>query len=184
MRKGVLEFDGDAESAIGLHHQFLTLDSAEDQMGHRGMPVTIVGRTVCRDGVEVAQAKQEDTLEVTWTVEFNQPVHSPQATFRIMAEDGTLAYSIHTTFGTEWREFAVGERTEVTARFQPRFGGGGTFRLMLDVSDKNGVQILGSDTEGPRLYVDPRLATMGNGDALATVEIAGQVLSDWPSLSF
>lgn len=183
-RKGTLEYDGDAESAIGMHHKFLTLDSAEDHLGHQGMPVTILERTVQRDGIDVAAAKQEDTLEVKWTILFNAPVNSPQATFRILSADGTVAYSIHTTFGTEWRKFDAGETTEVAVRFQPRFGGGGTFRLMLDVSDMNGVQMIGSDTEGPRIYIDPRLATTGNGDAQATVEIAGKVMSDWPSLSF
>jgi ABC-2 type transport system ATP-binding protein len=183
-RKGVLEFDGDAEAAIGRHHQLLTLDSAEDNLGHRGMPISVVQCTVQRDGVDVASAKQEDTLEVTWTILFNRAVPSPQATFRILSEDGAVAYAMHTTFGTEWRDFEAGQTTEVGVRFQPRFGGGGTFRLLLDVSDMAGVQVLGADLDGPRIYVDPRLATSGNGDALATIEIAGKVMSDWPSLSF
>lgn len=183
-RKGVLEYDGDAESAIGMHHQFLTLDSAEDNLGHAGMPITIVSCRVMRDGIDVAAAVQEDTLDVTWTIKFNTAVNSPQATFRIVNVDGTVAYAIHTVLGTEWRTFEAGDVTEVVVRFTPRFGGGGTFRLMLDVTDISGGQVLGSDPEGPRIYIGPRPATSGNGDAEATVEIAGKVMSDWPSLSF
>ena len=181
-RKGVLEFDGDAEAAIGRHHQLLSVDSAEDHLGDSGTPVSIIGRTVQLHGEDVAAAKQEDTVVATWTLRFNQPVKSPQVTFRIVGEDSTMAYAMHTTFGTEWGDFEAGDTTEVSVAFQPRFGGGGTFRLVIDVSDVSGVHVLGSDVEGPRLYVGPRLATMGNGDAEATISIDGKVRSDWPSL--
>jgi ABC-type polysaccharide/polyol phosphate transport system ATPase subunit len=183
-RKGMLEFDGEADAAIGKHHEFLNLDSAEDVYGERTMPISVVDCSVTRNGEEVAAVKQEDTLEVVWTIKFNQPIDSPQATFRILGEDSTVAYQIHTRFGTEWKSFDAGDTTEISAKFQPRFGGGGTFRLLLDIHDLPGIQVLGTDLEGTRLYVDPRLATMGNGDALAEVSIDGRVMSDWPSLSF
>jgi ABC-type polysaccharide/polyol phosphate transport system ATPase subunit len=183
-RKGVMEFDGDAEGAIGRHHELLALDSEGDNLTQGDMPVTILGRKVTRDGVEVNTSKQEDQLQVTWTVRFNREVDSPQATFRILAEDSTVAYSIHTRFGDQWRTYQAGETAEVTCKFQPRFGGGGTFRLLIDVSDRIGVAVLGTDLEGPTIYVDPRLATMGAGDAQATIEIGGELLSNWGSLLF
>jgi lipopolysaccharide transport system ATP-binding protein len=182
-RKGVLEFDGDAEAAISAHHHFLNLDSAEDHFGHTGMPAIVAGRTVQRNGVDTSAAEHDDEVEVTWTIRFDIPVQSPQAVFRVLAEDGTLAYSMHTRFGTEWRDFAAGDTAEFRVKFQPRFGGGGTFRLLLDVTDTKGHVVIGTDTHGPNLYVPPRMGTAGLGDALAEVFIADRIMSDHPELT-
>ncbi|HWE67164.1 MAG TPA: ABC transporter ATP-binding protein [Acidimicrobiales bacterium] len=183
-RRGQLEFDGDAESAISRHHQLLTLDGAEDHFGHTQMPVTILERTLRRDGVETAAADNDDTLEVTWTIRFEQDVKSPQATFRILSEDGTLAYSMHTIIGDAWKDFAKGDETEVRVSFMPRFGGGGTFRLLLDVTDITGVHVLGADLNGPRVYVGPRPGTGGLGDAMASISMADLPMTDHRSLAF
>ncbi len=183
-RKGALEFDGDAESAISRHLRLLMLDSVEDHMGHRGMPVSIIGRSMQRDGVDTAAASQDDNLEIRWTIHFEEAVKSPQAMFRVLAEDGTLAYSMHTTFGTAWRDFSAGDTTEITVRFQPRFGGGGTFRFLLDVLTADGQGLLGTEHEGLRVYIAGQPATAGLGDLRAEIAIANQTLSDWPSLSF
>lgn len=182
-RKGQLEFDGDAEAAISTHHQLLTLDSAEDHFGHTGMPITIVSRKLQRDGVDTAAANHDDTVEVTWSIRFEEAAKSPQATFRILAEDGTLAYSMHTTIGDEWRDFSTGDTTDVRVKFQPRFGGGGTFRLMLDITDITGAHVLGTDLDGPRLYVGPRPGTGGLGDALASIDIDNKVMTNHRSLA-
>jgi ABC-type polysaccharide/polyol phosphate transport system ATPase subunit len=184
LRKGTLEYDGETESAISRHHQFLTLDSAKDRGGYSGMPITILNRTVQRDGIDTAAANQDDVIEATWTIRFEHPVESPHAFFRVLAEDGTLAYSMHTTFGSPWQDFSPGDITEVRVKFQPRFGGGGTFRLVLDVTETNGVHVLGTEVEGPMIFVVGRLATGGLGDARADIAIAGRTLSDWPSLAF
>lgn len=182
-RKGHLEFDGDAEEAISAHHQLLTLDSAEDHFGHTGMPVTILDRKLERNGIETAAANHDEELDVTWSVRFENAIESPQATFRILAEDGTLAYSIHTTIGDEWRNYAAGETAVVHVKFRPRFGGGGTFRLMLDIVDLSGSHVLGTDLDGPRLYVGPRPGTGGLGDALASIDIDDQPMTDHRSLA-
>jgi hypothetical protein len=182
-RKGRLEFDGDAEGAISAHHHFLALDSAEDHVGHAGMPITILHRKMQRSGVDTSAANHDDVLEATWTVRFERDAKSPQATFRILAEDGTLAYSMHTTIGNAWRDFSTGDVTDVRVKFQPRFGGGGTFRLMLDITDVTGAHVLGTDLDGPRLYVGPRLGTGGLGDALATIDIDDQPMTNHRNLT-
>jgi ABC-type polysaccharide/polyol phosphate transport system ATPase subunit len=184
IRNGVLEFDGDSETAISQHHQFLRVDGAQDHEAHRGMPVTILHRTVTRDGLETAAASQEDFLEVNWTVRMEENVESPHAVFRVLSEDGTLAYSMHTVIGTEWRDFAAGDVTEIRVRFQPRFGGGGTFRLLLDIVKNDGLHILGTDFDGPRVYVAGLAATAGLGDLRAEIAIDNQILSDWPDMMF
>jgi hypothetical protein len=148
------------------------------------MPVTILERTLRRDGVETAAADNDDTLEVTWTIRFEQDVKSPQATFRILSEDGTLAYSMHTIIGDAWKDFAKGDETEVRVSFMPRFGGGGTFRLLLDVTDITGVHVLGADLNGPRVYVGPRPGTGGLGDAMASISMADLPMTDHRSLAF
>ena len=182
-RKGRLEFDGEAEAAISRHHQLLTLDSLTDDFGHQGMPVSVLDSTIRRNGIDTAAANHDDELEVAWDIRFEHPVKNPHATFRILAEDGTLAYSMHTTVGTEWRVFEPGETAVVRVKFRPRFGGGGTFRLLLDITDVEGGQILGSDLDGPRLYVGPRPGTAGLGDALATILIDETVMTDHADLS-
>ena len=183
-RKGALEFDGDSETAISRHHQLLMLDSAADHLAHRGMPVTIIGRTITRDGIETAAASQDDVLEATWMVHFEEAVRSPQVQFRILAEDGTLAYSMHTTFGTPWQDFAAGDTTDIRVQFRPRFGGGGTFRLMIDILSIDGVHVIGTEFDGPRVYIAGLLATAGLGDVRAEIAIDHHRLSDWPSLAF
>jgi ABC-type polysaccharide/polyol phosphate transport system ATPase subunit len=184
LRKGRLEYDGDAESAINRHHQMLALDSAADHGAHSGMPVTIMGRSIRRHGHDTAMASQDDVLEATWTVRFEQPVRSPHAVFQVLAFDGTLAYSMHTTFGSEWRDFAAGETAEVRVHFQPNFGGGGTFKLRLDVVDTTGLHVIGTELDGPSVFVGGRIGTSGIGDCRADIAIADRLLSDWPSLSF
>lgn len=178
LRKGHLEFDGDAETAISKHYRLLALDSAEDDFGHSGMPITILDRKLTRDGVETSAADQEDTLEATWTIRFERDVQSPQAMFRVLAEDGTMAYSLYSTYGDEWKAFQSGDTTEVRVRFQPRFGGGGTFRLVLDVTDISGVHVLGTDLAGLRFFTPARLGTAGLGDAMATIEIDNRSITD------
>ena len=153
-------------------------------MAHAGTPITVLDRSLHRGGEETAAATQGDQLEAAWTVRFEQAIASPQATFRILAEDGTLAYSMHTTFGEPWRTFAPGDTTEVRIAFQPQFGGGGTFRLLLDLSDVSGAHVLGADLEGLRVYVPPRYGTGGLGDALASISIGGRPMTDHASLAF
>jgi lipopolysaccharide transport system ATP-binding protein len=182
-RKGRLEYDGDAESAIGRHHQLLTLDSAEDHFGHTGMPVSVIDRSLQRGGIDTAAASQEDELEATWHIRFEQAIRSPQAVFRVLAEDGTLAYSLQTTIGDEWRDFAAGDTTTVKVKFQPKFGGGGTFRLLLEILDITGAHVVGTDLDGPRLYVGPRPGTGGLGDALASIDIDEHPMTNHRSLA-
>jgi ABC-2 type transport system ATP-binding protein len=183
-RKGTLEFDGDSETAISRHHQLLMIDSAADHSAHRGMPVTIIHRSITRAGIETAAVGPDDEIEATWTVHFEEAIRSPHVQFRVLAEDGTLAYAMHTTFGTEWQDFAAGETTEIRARFRPRFGGGGTFRLLIDIMSTDGLHVLGAEFDGPRVYVTGFLATAGLGDLRAELSINNRTLNDWPSLTF
>src|SRR5579872_4244922 len=98
--------------------------------------------------------------------------------FRVLAEDGTMAYSLYSTYGDEWKNFRAGETTEVRVRFQPRFGGGGTFRIVLDITDLSGVHVLGTDLAGLRFFIPARLGTAGLGDARATIEIDNRSITD------
>lgn len=183
MRRGKLEFDGDAEAAISLHHRLLTVDSQAAVSDGSGAPVSILGTELWRRGEEVNAASQDDELTLRCRVRFHQNVHSPQIAFRVIAEDGTLAYGMHSTIGRHWRDFAEGEETVVTTHFRPRFGGGGTFRLVTEITDLAGSHVLGTDLGGPRLYIPPRLGTSGLGDAGATVEVDGRTMTDHQPLT-
>lgn len=181
-RKGRLEFDGDPEEAISRHHQFLALDSTESDHETASLPVTFLERSLTRDRAEANSVTQDDQLEARWRVRFNLPVDSPHLVFRILSEDGALAYGMQTTIGERWRSYGVGDEAEAVVRFQPRFGGGGTFRLVLDVTDQRGVQMLGTDLDGPTFYVTPRLGTTGIADAAASVAVDGRSMTDHQDL--
>jgi ABC-2 type transport system ATP-binding protein len=183
MHHGQLVFDGEAEETISRHHQILSSGASDNSGRQVEGPVTILHRSLTRDGEPTNACVQDDLLALRCAVRFNRDIDSPQVAFRVIAEDGTLAYGMHSAIGREWHRYAAGDVAEVTAVFRPRFGGGGTFRLITEVTDTSGSQVLLTDFDGPRLYVPPRLGTSGLGDAGAELRVDGTLLSDHEELT-
>jgi ABC-type polysaccharide/polyol phosphate transport system ATPase subunit len=184
IRKGLLEFDGDAELAISRHHELMSIDGTGGEHATTGPgpgSVTIVDRQLVGPHGPTNHPHQDDDVVYRVQLRFNEPVASPQIVFQVLSEVGTLAYSMQTRIGEDWQDFAAGEVTEVLVRFRPRLGGG-TYRVSVVVTDREARQRLASDPAGLLMYLAPRLGTAGTADLEATINVDGQHLTDHDDL--
>jgi hypothetical protein len=134
------------------------------------------------DGRPIESIDQEETLTYRMKLRFERSVVGPQVNFRVIAEDGTLAYERATTIGDGWRSFAEGEEADVAVTFQPRFGGGGTFRIAMVVTDNDYGNVLFHDHGGPSFFVPPRIGVGGVADLGAEIDIDGVPRTNHSSL--
>jgi ABC-2 type transport system ATP-binding protein len=181
MHNGQVEFDGPADEAIARYHD-LWVGATNGTVGD---VVTVVRRELLgADGQPVGTTYQDDVLTYRVTLRFERPVESPQVLFQALSEDGTAVYGRRTTVGESWRSFSAGEETPIVVKFQPRFGGGGTFKLVLMVSDNEVTETLVHDHDGPSFFVAPRADVSGVTDLNATIAIGGEDRSKHRSLRF
>lgn len=174
---GRVELDGPAESVIARHHELLSDEAGHAAPGTPG-PVQVVARSLHNEGGDAHAVAQDDELVARFTLAFEADVDSPHLFFRILSDDGQLAYSMQTTIGQRHRTFRAGETTDIEVAFRPRLGGGGTYRTSLVVTDTSGVQVLANDEGGLLFYVTPRLGVIGPADLGATIRVDGATLSD------
>jgi hypothetical protein len=181
VRHGEVAFDGSTESAIARYHEALAF--GDDDSGPA--PIRVTSRElVLADGLPVESVEQGQKLEYRTTLRFESAVEGPQVWFRVIAEDGTLAYGLATTVGDSWRSFSEGEEATVTVTFRPRFGGGGTFRIAVVVTDDDFGTVLMQDQNGPSFFVPPRTGVQGVADLGAEITIDGEGRSSHRSLRF
>jgi ABC-2 type transport system ATP-binding protein len=173
LHHGRLEFDGATESAIARYHELLA--GGDDERAEAS--VQVVDRSLLADGELPDALDQDRLLTYSMTLRFHRPVDSPQLYFRVLAEDGTVAYSMQTAFD-RWRSFSEGEEATMRVAFRPRFGGGGTFRIAMVVTDQDGADVLLHDQNGPSFYVPPRFGVSGVADLGATIAIDGERRTD------
>jgi ABC-type polysaccharide/polyol phosphate transport system ATPase subunit len=181
MRHGRVEYDGETESAIALHHDLLSREAEDapggsNQIGEVG-GVSLLNRELHGpDGVVTSpEAHVPHTLRVR--VRFDRDIDSPRVVFDILAEDGTLAYHHHAEYGQTYRHFRAGEEAEIDIAFTPRLGGG-TYRLMVILTSTDGRQVLYRDLTGMYVYIAPPLGSGGIADCSAEITIEGSYLSD------
>jgi ABC-type polysaccharide/polyol phosphate transport system ATPase subunit len=174
---GRLEIDGPAESVIARHHELL---SSESRAGgaDTGAAVEVVSRSLHNADGDAHAVEQDDRLTARFRLRFEAEVVSPHLFFRVLSDDGQLAYSMQTTIGEHHRTFHRGEEADIEVAFSPRLGGGGTYRTALVVTDTSGVHVLASDDDGLLFYVAPRLGVLGPADLSAAIRVDGVVLSD------
>jgi ABC-2 type transport system ATP-binding protein len=186
IRNGQLEFDGDTETAVGRHHELLSLD-AQNDVAIDGTPGAAVGgvsklsQEVRGPGGAVHHAHQDEPLVLHQRWRFDRQVDSPQLWFTVLADNGALAYEMKTAIGRHHRVVEAGEEVEVEIAFTPRLGGG-TFRLLTTLTDRNGREVYHRDQGGHLLYLAPRLGTAGLADLDATIRLDGEVLSKHDTL--
>jgi ABC-2 type transport system ATP-binding protein len=168
VHRGRVEFDGRTDEAIARYHELLV--SGDDQ--EAGAPIRVVGRELFADGEPVNAIDQDRILTYRTTLRFERAIRSPQLVFRVMAENGTVAYGMSTTIGDGWRSFAAGEEATAEVVFRPRLGGG-TFRIVMVVKDDAANNVLFQDENGLSFYVTPRLGVFGVADLEATIVIDG-----------
>jgi lipopolysaccharide transport system ATP-binding protein len=185
IRKGRLEFDGDAEVAVSRHHELLSLDAAESSNSADGATasggVTIVSRQLIGPDGPTNHPHQDDVLRYVIGLRFERPVDSPQLHFQVITEVGTMAYGMHTVVGRRWQRFDAGETIETEVVFRPRLGGG-TYRLALLVTDSLGKDVLQHDPNGLLMYMAPRIGSQGFADLEATIAMGEEDLTAHESL--
>ena len=188
MRKGRLEFDGDTETAISQHHELLTIDTSEYYASADAETPTdgpggarIVERQLLGSNGPTNQPDREEILTYRVKIQFDQAVDSPQIFFHVMADIGIPVYGIVTALGRRWRSFAAGETVVADVVFRPRLGGG-TYRLVLTITDRNGRQILWADPGGMLMYLPPVLGSSGYAELEGSITIGGEILTDHADL--
>ncbi|MDQ6613543.1 MAG: ABC transporter ATP-binding protein [Actinomycetota bacterium] len=168
LNKGRIEYDGPTEMAIAHFHRFL--EAGDDTTG---APVRILHQELLQaDGTAVEDVEQGQSLTYGMTVRFEEPVDGPGLNFRVLGEDGTLAYSMQTSLGERWRAYPAGGEASIKVNFAPRIGGGGTFHISVDVIDSV-TNVLATALSGPSFYVPPLFGAGGPADFEATILIDG-----------
>jgi ABC-type polysaccharide/polyol phosphate transport system ATPase subunit len=178
MRRGRMEFDGDTESAIALHHELLSHDRDADTDDPDAVGgVEVVHRELRGpDGMATnLEAHVPHTFKVR--IRFERSIDSPRVEFDILAEDGTLAYHHHAEYGQTYRHFQAGDEAEVDIAFTPRLAGG-TYRLLIAVTSTDGRRVLYRDSTGMYVYTPPPLGSGGIADCAAEITIDGTYMSD------
>ncbi|MCU1427037.1 MAG: transporter ATP-binding protein [Actinomycetia bacterium] len=184
MHQGRIAFDGPTEGAIARHHELLSTDDgrvADD----RATAVRVLRRELMdADGLPVGTVRQDDVLTYRVDLRFEEAVQSPQVLFQVIAEDSTLTYQMQTALGDQWRTFSAGEESSIVVRFQPRFGGGGTFRAAVVVTNIDSSITLLHDEQGPAFFVEPRRGVVGVCDLQARIAVDNEDRTDQRSLRF
>jgi len=172
---GRVDFDGPTERAIARYHQLLSTPDDQDP----DAPVRVLHRELLlEDGTPADDVDQSRLLTYVVRVHFDQEVEGPGVNFRVMSDDGTLAYSMQTVIGDRWRRYPPGSEAEVRIRFRPRIGGGGTFNLSVDITDCFSA-ILATDIGGPSFYVPPLYGVNGPADLEGAIAIDGESRTDY-----
>ena len=179
MHRGGIEVDGPTESAIARYHELMSTEGAHNDQA----PVRVLRRELlAADGTPVDTPSQDTTVTYRVTLRFEQPVDSPQFFFRVLAEDGTLAYSLQSTLGERWRSFGTGAETTASMIFRPRFGGGGTFRITMIVVNHDASTPLFHDHEGLPFFVPSRVGVGGVADLEAKIIAGGHQRTETRSM--
>jgi hypothetical protein len=98
--------------------------------------------------------------------------------FQVYGEDGTFLYQTTTPLGDAWRSFVAGEELCVSVKFLPRFGGGGTFRPVLLVTNTNVSETYLRDDGGPMFFVEARIGVAGVSDLEGAIIIDDEDVTD------
>jgi hypothetical protein len=146
-----------------------------------GGGATILSRQLLGARGPTNHPDQDDLVTYRVHVRFERPVDSPQIFFQVVTEVGTLAYGMQTPIGQGWQRFEAGQIAQTEIDFRPRLGGG-TYRLMIVVTDRDGRDVLCTDPTGLLMYLAPRLGTSGFAELDATIAVNGQPLAEHEEL--
>lgn len=179
LRRGHLELDGDVEDVIARHHALLSSsgDGSEDPE-EAGTSVTMVERHLLGPDGPTDHLPPGIPARLAARLRFNGATDSPQVHFTVLAEDGTVAYEMRSVLNRGHRRYQAGEEARVEVAFTPRLAGG-SFRLLLTVSSRDGRDVLYRDDVGLFVYVPPPLGSSGIADLAATIRLDDEVLSDY-----
>jgi ABC-2 type transport system ATP-binding protein len=173
---GRVHFDGETETAIALHHELLSVATADPSQDVEVRVILSERRLSGSSGPE-RHPRLGDRVVFAARLDFIATVEDPQLVFQVLSEEGTLVYSMLTTVGRDWRVFDEGEAATVEVPFVVRLGGG-TYRLRLIVCDRDARHVVGPDSQGFLIYISPALGMSGAVDLEAQVAVEGTILTD------
>jgi len=175
LHHGRVDFDGTTEPAIARFHKLLSNPGGDGS----DAPVKVIDRELLLDdGTPAVDVDQAQVLTYVLRVRFDQPVDGPGVNFRVMTEDGRLAYGRQTVVGEHWRQYPADSQAEVRIRFRPRLGGGGTFHIGVDITDHL-TTILITDLDGPSFFVPPLHGVEGPADLDGAISVDGTSRTDY-----
>lgn len=169
---GRLVYDGPSDQAIQEYHRLLSAQGRVAGAADEGSDEVTITAELLNGAQEVAHATQDTDLRLVAKVRFETEQDSPHFVFSVVAEDGQLAYEYFTPIGQHYRRMAAGEEATLVVAFRPSFGGGGTFRVRLTVTDRDRRRALCSTTPA-LLYVPPRIGSVGPADLNPEVRLDG-----------
>ncbi|MDP1821176.1 MAG: ABC transporter ATP-binding protein, partial [Acidimicrobiales bacterium] len=102
LSRGRVELDGPSESVIARHHELLSAEAGDAEQGLAG-PVRVLERSLHNALGDAHAVSQDDELVARFLLAFDVDVESPHVFFRILSDDGQLAYSMQTTIGQHHR---------------------------------------------------------------------------------
>lgn len=167
IRHGVVEFDGDPETAINLH-ETLADSSARTNSHDLGAVEFLDVHFVGADTDEPCY-EYDQPVEVSVRMRFTRPVEDPQIRVGIRTADRDFVGVNATEPGSLWRRFADGEECEMRVTFTTRLAGG-RYKLAFAVRERDGDGILGR-YDGPRLRVAERQGVSGVADLATGVSL-------------
>jgi ABC-2 type transport system ATP-binding protein len=186
LRRGQLEFDGEAEAAIERYHEQLTLEPGEPEETARSERrqvfvggARILERALLSPSGAVHYLDRDEPVEFRARVRFEQPAEDPVFGFQIIGEEGSVAYGCHSEVGLRHRRVAAGEEVDVSVRFVPRLTGG-SYRATCSVVTANGRGLLAEDHRGVVFYVERRAGVYGTADLGGTLSVDGVALTPVP----
>lgn len=178
VRSGRLDFDGPAEEAVARYHEVMSYSEDGSDGQHK---VHIDHPVIVGNNGPTHHPESGEHLEYAATLHFRDRIESPHIQFKISTEEGILVYTVRTVVGRSWRSFEPGESAEIRVPFEARLGGG-SYRVVLTVYDKDGREVIASHTPGLLMYMAPKLGTWGIADIDASISVDTQVLSEHGSI--
>ncbi len=178
LRPGAIEFDGDTDQAIAVHHELLSHDDRDAAPLHdrRSSGLARI-EDVHLDGESRGMIPNGAPARLVATIAFEADVDSPQVLFAVFNEDRTMAYRFQSGLGDDGRSYKAGERAQLEVDFVARTGGGGTFTADVTVTDRDGGEVLGRTREAAMFYVPPKLGVFGVADFEAKLVLDGDDIS-------
>lgn len=178
IRKGRLESDGTTEDAIARYHELVSSEVGSDA-GHRD--IEIMRRELLGPDGPTHHPRVDEPLVYRIACRFRRDVESPQVSFQVVGEDGTVVYEMVSVFGATGRLYREGDEAVFELSFVARLCGG-TYHLRTALNDSLGRRTYAYDSGGYLLYIDPLAGVGGFADLRARIFVDGEVISDHGSL--
>ena len=183
IQRGEVEFDGDAEGAVGRYLELLGTEGHEDaDEGFRTASnrrlvggATVLGLDLIGPNGPTSYIESRSEFSIRLRVRFDREVRDPVFGINILTPDHRAAYGIHSPLDIEHRAFRPGEETEVVIRLTNHLAGG-TYQVDAWITSPDSVDIYGGDQSGVYFFVPAVANTYGAADLDGVISVDGRDL--------